>query len=161
MLDLIFLFIFFFFIEAISLSPNDALLFKLRADCRGKLEMKDLAINDYKTFLDLKERDHLRKVAKFDRVRNWNHDYSYWPFHQVLPILLYKIYSFASKQFFFLKNENKNQMCLFFIEIKKNLLEKFFVKICIYNFSFALEKKLKYRRQKSLQNKAITNQTTK
>lgn len=53
---------------AISLSPNDALLFKLRADCRGKLEMNDLAIGDYKTFVDLKERDHLRRTAKFQRV---------------------------------------------------------------------------------------------
>lgn len=45
---------------AITLSPNDALLFKLRADCRGKLEKKYEAIYDYKTFMDLKQRNEFR-----------------------------------------------------------------------------------------------------
>jgi hypothetical protein len=43
------------------LSPNDALLYKLRADCRGKLEKREEAIEDYKLSIDIKFREEMRK----------------------------------------------------------------------------------------------------
>ncbi|RNA23613.1 Tetratricopeptide repeat 6 [Brachionus plicatilis] len=45
------------FSTAISLSPNDAVLYKLRADCKGKLDMKDEALVDYQMAVDLKQRE--------------------------------------------------------------------------------------------------------
>lgn len=62
---------YFILFVAISLSPNDALLFKLRADCRGKLEKKDDAIFDYKTFMDLKQRNEFRNnKSSFHMIKN-------------------------------------------------------------------------------------------
>jgi tetratricopeptide (TPR) repeat protein len=55
---------------AIALSPNDALLFKLRADCRGKLEDKTNAISDYKKFMDLQDRSELKNSLTMSKKRN-------------------------------------------------------------------------------------------
>ena len=43
------------------MTPNEALLYKLRADCRGKLLKKEEAIADYKVSIDIQERDELRR----------------------------------------------------------------------------------------------------
>ena len=55
------MFKFFSVFKAIKLSPNDALLYKLRADCRGKLERKEEAIEDYKLSIDIKFREEMRR----------------------------------------------------------------------------------------------------
>lgn len=43
------------FIAAIELQPNDALLYKLRADVRGHLGLTQQALQDYGTALELQE----------------------------------------------------------------------------------------------------------
>jgi tetratricopeptide (TPR) repeat protein len=55
-------------IIAISLSPNDALFYKIRADCLGKLEKKEEAIDDYKQFVDLNDRKELSNIFRQNRI---------------------------------------------------------------------------------------------
>ena len=44
------------------------MLFKIRADCRGKMELKEQAIDDYRMFMQLQQRNELRN--EFSSVKN-------------------------------------------------------------------------------------------
>ena len=50
--------------SAIDLSPNDAVLYKLRADCRGKLDRREEAIVDYKIAVEIQHRQETRKIYR-------------------------------------------------------------------------------------------------
>jgi hypothetical protein len=43
------------------LSPNDAVLYKLRADCRGKSNKRQEAIEDYKIAIEIQHREEIRR----------------------------------------------------------------------------------------------------
>lgn len=43
------------FLEALMLQPGDALLYKLRADVRGRLGWTEQALEDYRTAVELQD----------------------------------------------------------------------------------------------------------